>query len=69
MSEKLCFCGLPLHYTDPEIESHMMKIIKERGEYITIHCNGKSFRVPRHYIALHGLIGKQLENLGFEEIK
>jgi hypothetical protein len=68
---KLCHCGQPLHYTDEKIKENVEKVIAEEGEYITVTYikNGKSYKVQRHYIALHGVFGHQLEELGFEEVK
>lgn len=68
MNEK-CFCGEPLHYSDKEVEDYMRKLVAEKGEFITIKImDGFSYRVPRHYIALHGIMGLDIERLGFERI-
>lgn len=68
MNEK-CFCGEPLHYKDKEVEDYMRKKVAELGEFIVITLtDGPSYRVPRHYIALHGIIGLDIERLGFERI-
>lgn len=71
-SEKMyewCHCGEKLHYSNPDDEADMKRIIAKRGEFITVTVNGRSWKVPRHYIALHGLKGYELPALGFEEIK
>lgn len=60
---KLCPCGKPLHYSDPLIQEMVESCIKELGEEIRVECNGKSYMVSRHYMALHGLMGKNLESL------
>ncbi|HLX54268.1 MAG TPA: hypothetical protein VKR58_10020 [Aquella sp.] len=66
-----CHCGLPLHYKDQEIKDYITKKTNELGEFVTIENfeTGKKYKVQRHYIALHGIIGKDLNKLGFEEIK
>jgi hypothetical protein len=70
MSEHLCHCGKPLHYNNPDIKRAVDKLVEGNGEYITITsaATGRSFRVQRHYIALHGVKERDLPNLGFEEI-
>jgi hypothetical protein len=70
-NNELCHCGKPLHYSDKEIESYMNKIVQEKGRYIDItsYYGNKTYKVDRHYIALHGIMGNFLDKLGFEEIK
>ena len=66
----LCHCGKPLHYTDPNIQRDVERLIAQLGEKIIVKTSdGRSWRVPRHYIALHGLKDVEVETLGFEEIK
>lgn len=68
MSE-LCHCGQPLHYTDPEVEREVRRMVADLGEFTTITVEGLgSWRVQRHYIALHGVIGHELPTLGFEPV-
>ena len=69
MSEH-CFCGRPLHYTNPKIEILMQSLVSRLGTHIkiTLQETGRSFMVPRHYVALHGLKATELPELGFEEI-
>lgn len=68
----LCGCGQPLHYTDPANEAIMCRMVDKFGEFQTVTVAGRSWRVARHFIALHGVIGYQLPELamryGFEEI-
>jgi hypothetical protein len=45
------------------------RFVAELGEYVTVRRGDRAWRVPRHYIALHGLKGKDLPNLGFEEVR
>lgn len=68
MSE-LCHCGQPLHYTECNTEAMMNKLIAEKGRYVNVVCEGIKYKVDRHYIALHGLKGKDLPILGFEVIE
>jgi len=64
-----CHCGKPLHYTDNRVKSFIQRMIKDCGEYIVVTLmGGTSYRVPRHYIALHGIRGSDLDRLGFEKI-
>ncbi len=66
-----CHCGMPLHYSDPRIERYLREIILKQGRYVAVTNieNNKSYWVDRHYIALHGLTCKDIEYLGFKEIK
>lgn len=66
---KTCHCGKPLHYTDPKAEELVRELVALFGETIVVHVGKRSFNVPRHYIALHGLKGIEVDKLGFEEIK
>lgn len=63
-----CHCGLPLHYTSPEAEAFTRRQVAELGEFVIVTVGERSFKVPRHYIALHGLNGSEVANLGFEEL-
>lgn len=67
---ELCHCGKALHYTDKAVEKVMHKFVAELGRYVSVvsHIDNKTYKVDRHYIALHGLIGKELHNMGFEEV-
>lgn len=70
MENKRCHCGQPLHYTVPAIEAFMRKLVAEAGEFVDITVvGGKTYRVPRHYIALHGINAADLPTLGFEEVR
>lgn len=60
---ELCACGKALHYTDPDIERAMREQIAELGEHVVVVGPDGSFRVPRHYIALHGLKAARLAQL------
>lgn len=72
MSE-LCYCGKPLHYNSPHVKTYIEKLINDLGSHVNIsiyddNYKVRTFSVPRHYIALHGVSGKNLEHLGFEEV-
>lgn len=71
MNNELCHCGKPLHYNDKEVEEHIKKMVSDLGRFvdITITDTMKTYKVDRHYIALHGIMGKDLEKIGFEEVK
>jgi hypothetical protein len=65
MTDK-CYCGNPLHYTDENLKKQVEDMIKKLGTHIDIVCMNKTYRVPRHFIALHGLNACDLDILGFE---
>lgn len=65
----LCHCGQPLHYSSPAIQASVERIIAERGEKVEVSARGRTWLVPRHYIALHGLQEEHLPTLKFEEKK
>ena len=64
---ELCHCGKPLHYTDMVIKSMVEVLIEELGEFVPIHARGKTWIVPRHYIALHGVSAQTIHLMGFKE--
>lgn len=68
MSEQLCHCGKPLHYSDPTLQKQVEEIIAMTDEFIVIQVGDKRFKVQRHYIALHGIKGADIEKLGFEQV-
>jgi hypothetical protein len=65
----LCHCGKPLHYSDPRIQAMVEELVQVKGQTIVVTIGKRSWRVQRHYIALHGIRGWELPGLGFEEIK
>jgi len=67
MTER-CHCGRALHYKHKFQQEQVEDIIRQFGSFIDVKQNGRTFRVQRHYIALHGLTGKDLPNLGFKEV-
>jgi hypothetical protein len=71
--QELCACGKPLHYLNPTARRITEESIAIHGPYVTVTVTGKgSWKVPRHYIALHGLYAPELEELaqkyGFEKV-
>ena len=58
----------PLHYTDRTVELMVKGLVRQLGEYIKIPVDGRTWLVQRHYIALHGIKGSELPDLGFQEI-
>ncbi len=66
--EKKCACGKPLHYSDPANQEIVQRYVDELGEYERVSVGGRTWLVPRHFIALHGLKARELPTLGFEEI-
>jgi len=66
---KLCHCGKPLHYRDPLNLTRMLRLVREVGEFVNVTVGSRTWRVQRHYIALHGIKAKELPALGFEEVK
>lgn len=63
-----CHCGRPLHYVDLRTQAAIEKMIEKHGEFINVVVKGRTFKVQRHFIALHGLVAKDLPKLGFQEI-
>ena len=60
---ELCACGKPLHYSDPRAREFVERCIAEQGDCLVVRCNGKAYRVQRHYLALHGVKAVDLEDL------
>lgn len=69
--QQLCHCGKPLHYSTPEQQAAVERMIEEAGgdPYISVTVPDKgTYRVQRHYIALHGLKAAEIDELGFEKV-
>lgn len=66
----MCHCGKPIHYTDKNIEKHVLELCAASGEYVNVtSCvTKKTYKVQRHYIALHGIKEHELHSYGFEEV-
>ena len=65
---EMCHCGKPLHYTNLQSEAYVRRMIARCGETVVVNAGGRKWKVPRHYIALHGLRAEDVPNLGFKEI-
>lgn len=72
MSEELCLCGRPLHYSDPSSERAVRQLIALHGETVVVGTSDGMWKVPRHFIALHGINANDLPALarrfGFEAV-
>lgn len=60
-----CVCGRPLHYTDRNAERWVSDLVDALGPDIEVVSEGRTWMVPRHYIALHGLKTGELPRSGF----
>ena len=71
--EELCPCGQPLHYPDPKLKKMVSDFMKILGPTIPVRWEGRTWKIPRHFIALHGVRSEDLPALaqryGFEEVK
>jgi hypothetical protein len=69
---EMCVCGLPLHYVKPESQRRVEELVRKNGEFVKVTAYGRSFQVPRHFIALHGIASVDVAALayryGFEEV-
>lgn len=64
-----CACGKPLHYSNDVTRRTVERMVEELGPYITVTVGKRTWKVQRHYIALHGLKADELPNLGFTQIR
>ncbi len=65
----LCPCGQPLHYTSPLVAAYVHALVEQLGEFVTVTTPEGSWRVSRHYLALHGLTAAELPLLTFERVR
>lgn len=65
---ELCACGKPLHYSDPEIQAQVQHLVDRLGPLLLVRSGARSWMVPRHFIALHGLVARELPTLDFPEV-
>lgn len=63
MSDSLCPCGKPLHYTDPSLRAWVDDLVRTIGPCIRVKTPFGTYMVPRHYIALHGLEGNEVHRM------
>jgi len=68
MSDELCHCGKPLHYSDPDLRRIVERLIEAKGTHQPVTVGRRTWLVSRHYIALHGIKAVELPFLGFEEV-
>lgn len=68
----MCPCGQPLHYSNEATERQMRALVAEMGDIVTVRVAEGAWRMSRHYIALHGIKGKDVpevaERLGCERV-
>lgn len=68
----MCACGKPLHYQDRDKRVIVEEMISRLGKETRVSVGNRTWLVPRHFIALHGLIAEELPELakkhGFKEI-
>lgn len=68
----ICPCGEPLHYSDKRTERQINRLIRLMGELVMIVTPWGAWKVPRHYLALHGVkaseLGALAEKYGFEKV-
>ena len=62
-----CHCGQPLHYPSPESQRVVQALVDALGTHTPVTAGGRTWMVPRHYIALHGIRAEELPFLGFKE--
>lgn len=61
---EICDCGLPLHYTSSLLEDAVKLQVNRLGRCVNVVLeDGGVYRVPRHYIALHGIRGEDVSLL------
>ncbi len=69
-----CPCGRLLHYSNPQNEYMIRQMVRELGPEIrvTLLDGSRSWMIPRHFLALHGLKGQELVEVtrkyGFKEV-
>jgi len=68
MTEELCHCGKPLHYSNPRTQLAVQSMIDSLGPYVRIRVMDRAWMVQRHYLALHGINAAELPSLGFQEV-
>jgi hypothetical protein len=61
--ERRCLCGQPLHYSDPRVQAAVEHLVEQLGEDVSVVTADGVYRVSRHYIALHEVRGRDLEDL------
>lgn len=59
----LCGCGEALHYTDSEVQAAVQALVDRLGATVLVKSTQGAWHVPRHYIALHGVEAKELQQV------
>lgn len=64
---EMCCCGRPLHYTNAAVDYATHEGVRKWGPTIDVQVGGadRAYKVPRHYIALHGLKARELDMLAW----
>ncbi len=62
---EICGCGRPLHYANERAEATVRLIIARKGPTVPIMVapDPRTYWVPRHYVALHGVAAVDLPGL------
>lgn len=70
MSEEKCPCGELLHYPHPPLREFVERMIDTFGPTQAVTRAGRTWVVPRHFTALHGLrnLPQDAARYGFEEV-
>lgn len=63
----MCPCGKPLHYREPWIQAAIELLNVKLGPEMRVSFDGRTWLVPRHYVALHGVKAEDLIRL-FREV-
>ena len=66
--DEVCACGRPLHYANAHHRRWVEHLIADLGPDVKVTVGERSWMVPRHYIALHGIKARELPSLGFPEV-
>jgi hypothetical protein len=62
-----CQCGHPLHYSKRSSRQLVDRMIDlAEDPFVTVKFSGVSYRVQRHFIALHGFSLRIAQDYGFE---
>lgn len=72
MKKIKCICKKKEHLIDLSIPvwAFVQETVDKLGENTEVTVIGKGiWRIPRFYIAIHGLKGASIETLGFKKIK
>lgn len=64
-----CHCGRPLHYIDAAARKSVDALVATLGPEMKVTIGRRSWMVPRHYIALHGITAGEIHRLGFAEVE